>query len=877
MKKTLIFIILILLLVILAFPVVFAEGNVCTYENKNKSGIDAEVLSNMDNYMKLNNPNAIDKTDKYLAVANNKTLFVQPQNTDDVPNNTKNSFYLDLISSENTNTNIINIVIVDSWVVALITDDNNSKLILVDAKNKTKFDATIKTDGIIYNITRFQNKLAVVCHSSLYICNIENNDISQETTYKLNIGYGDHKLFKIINDIPYVFNKNSKTIQKCSFNNDECTNVENDKIVIGQEIINDFIVTNNHIYFVDKDNKLFYGVTLQGEDANYSTITVDKDTIKFNKIVFEKDKLFVAANNEKATDNGKVYVFDPKGNQLAKITSKGDDLYRFDSPQGVFSDGEHIYIADTNNRRIIKRNDTGDESKAKRYEIKLTGLSVDELPQKVVANNGAIYFTTNKNNLYKTNNVSNHVTANCTIINNNASSIALYNEKLLILSGNQVDIYDGENSQTFIPNTSINADEIAIATNTNFAYLINKKNGEIAKFNLENQKEVARTSNIDGDNYSVDFKGNLYVRDGNKITIYSQRNNQFDTTTVTEYTINGLSDSSNLAVAIDPLNGVYYFSNIDDHLLFKINGSDIGLIGTKDDDYKHPTKFDIIKAGCVKNQTTAFLSPDNNEATRTVDTDEIFLVLAEKTDEQLGKTYYYVISKNLSQTEYIEKDDFGELEKNINMNNTRMSATVTGVQVYKYPFKTAELVKTSDGKNVVINEAKVNKPIKEVTCLEKVAGAEIWDWYKIRLNKNGEEIEGYVLSDYLAKVVPTTPPNKISFMKTKAPKIGTNIKIYENPDINSTVLFGNVKDGIDIQIVGDFNINSTFTKVYYEGQIGFILTENLQPNGLTPNQIIAITISSVAIVAFAIIGLLFLSKNKRSKKKPENIDSDITA
>ena len=59
--------------------------------------------------------------------------------------------------------------------------------------------------------------------------------------------------------------------------------------------------------------------------------------------------------------------------------------------------------------------------------------------------------------------------------------------------------------------------------------------------------------------------------------------------------------------------------------------------------------------------------------------------------------------------------------------------------------------------------------------------------------------------------------------------------------------------------------------------IGYILNENLQPNGLTPNQIIAITVTSVAIVAFVIIAILFTHKNKNAKKKIENIEPDILA
>ena len=79
MKKSLIFVIIILLISLVAFPVIFAEGGTSyLIDTKN---VDTEVLSNMDNYMKLNSPVAIDKTADYLAVANNREIFIQPQNT----------------------------------------------------------------------------------------------------------------------------------------------------------------------------------------------------------------------------------------------------------------------------------------------------------------------------------------------------------------------------------------------------------------------------------------------------------------------------------------------------------------------------------------------------------------------------------------------------------------------------------------------------------------------------------------------------------------------------------------------------------------------------------------------------------------------------
>ena len=197
-----------------------------------------------------------------------------------------------------------------------------------------------------------------------------------------------------------------------------------------------------------------------------------------------------------------------------------------------------------------------------------------------------------------------------------------------------------------------------------------------------------------------------------------------------------------------------------------------------------------------------------------------------------------------------------------------MSALVGNVVVYKYPFKFAE-------KLLINNKEFVLSPNTEVTCLSKITKSDVWNWYEISFNIAGKTHTGYVYADYLAKVVPTSPAQNIIFMKTKAPKIGANIIIYEKADLNSQILFDDIKDGIDIQIVGEFNPNSTFTKVYYNDKIGYILNENLQSNGLTPNQIIAITVTSVAIVAFIIIAILFMHKNKTAKRKIENIEPDI--
>ena len=48
--------------------------------------------------------------------------------------------------------------------------------------------------------------------------------------------------------------------------------------------------------------------------------------------------------------------------------------------------------------------------------------------------------------------------------------------------------------------------------------------------------------------------------------------NVYSFTKVGEYKINKYDTSSNISTAVDSINANYYFTNIDEHLLYKIDG-----------------------------------------------------------------------------------------------------------------------------------------------------------------------------------------------------------------------------------------------------------------------------------------------------------------
>ena len=476
MKKSLIFVIIILLISLLAFPVIFAEGGTSyLIDTKN---VDTEVLSNMDNYMKLNSPVAIDKTADYLAVANNREIFIQPQN------NKKNAYY------KTIDKDIEKLIVLGDKIIALTTSENITNLVVIDAVDKTEKPYTSAEYQNIISITKKNNQLAILKKSDeflLFDITDDNNLVQSGTTTTLALGAIIGQNFKIINNFGYLMT-NTGTIKQYNFN----TNTLADFATLPNSI-KDFYVSNDTIYYIDTNHKLFIGDK-----------TIEIEDTKFNQLAFNGDKIYATANDNGATDNGKVYVFDKNGNKLDKITSKGDDIFRFDTPQGVFSDGTYLFIADTNNKRIIKRNVENDIR---------TPIQVAKYPTKVVTIKEQIYYIDKESNLY-------YGAGSTPVIEEKVQSIAAYNDKLLILTENNIVLsYNGSKATELISNIQISVNEMTSAVNTNFVYLINKNTGDIAKYNLEKPDEPVFKDRVNiGNNYNIDFRGNLYVENNGKIS-----------------------------------------------------------------------------------------------------------------------------------------------------------------------------------------------------------------------------------------------------------------------------------------------------------------------------------------------------------------------
>ncbi len=256
MKKSLIFVIIILLISLVAFPVIFAEGGTSArIETKN---VDTEVLSNMDNYMKLNSPVAIDKTADYLAVANNREIFIQPQN------DKKNAYY------KTIDKDIEKLIVLGGKIIALTTSENITNLVVIDAVDKTEKPYTSTEYQNIISITKKNNQLAILKKSDeflLFDITDDNNLVQSGTTTTLALGAIIGQNFKIINNFGYLMT-NTGTIKQYNFN----TNTLADFATLPNSI-KDFYVSNDTIYYIDTNHKLFIGdKTIEIEDTKFTNL-----------------------------------------------------------------------------------------------------------------------------------------------------------------------------------------------------------------------------------------------------------------------------------------------------------------------------------------------------------------------------------------------------------------------------------------------------------------------------------------------------------------------------------------------------------------------------------------------------------------------------
>lgn len=135
-------------------------------------------------------------------------------------------------------------------------------------------------------------------------------------------------------------------------------------------------------------------------------------------------------------------------------------------------------------------------------------------------------------------------------------------------------------------------------------------------------------------------------------------------------------------------------------------------------------------------------------------------------------------------------------------------------------------------------------------------------WYKVSYDENGETRLGYLIKTRVMKYHEIPVIEEPVFAKAKSQRIGAKVNIYAMTDLESAVV-ASVTDGTKLKLLEDYDPDSEFTFVEFEGNVGYVLTAELQINkGLTKGQIAAIVLGSVTLLITA----LFLIIGKRNRK-----------
>ncbi len=799
--------------------------------NQNASSREAtiETITDQEYYMSLNDPKLTASVGDTLVVANDKDLFINKGGVGtDYPN------ILTTSADLSNDYNISQIAMIGNDLIMLVSATAiGKKLVHMDISTNVIKALPLMVgdvDTTPRSISSGSSTFMVTVNDVLHNCEIKGNNLVSKSSTTISGDTESLAEIHTFDNITYVATGRDifKIVDTMFVMILTATNDIVDYFISGNLA---FIATNTNISSYKIDEKK----PVTSETLNPSTTSIT---------VFDGNLLATAPaeNKVRILDTTTLVESNYYGDS-------GDGLKRLDSPTDVAYHGNEIYIADNKNNRIIIHNSVSNVT---------SKITLNIAPNKVtVTKSGKVFIIGEDKLVYEvTGNTAKLVTGS-----KDSADLETYGDYVISLTKTDIIIIDSNNNNQVankISGTST-ITSIVVPLGTNLLYAINpvSADAEIAKYNLETMQLVKSYKSPSPDSiHNFDYIGNLYLTDTNsvkKCTFNSSDGGSYsDPITLLKST----AVSGNISTTININNGEMYIVSKDKHLLYKITSDEI--ISIENSSYSPPTDWTVMQVAMVNSDHALALTvPDNLQTARSLKKNETVLLLAEVGD------YYYVTYATTNLKEYVLKSYLTAPFSNVDMDEASMSP-FNKTDVFAYPSVTAPKTTTLASQQVVTTLSM----LAATDAVSKDKG--VWDWYKIEFTEAGTKKTGYIQTKYIDHVAPSQPESSIVFLKTKAKNVGEKIKLYSKPDISSEIIFKDIDDGLDIQIYGEYDPDSTFTRVNYKEQIGYVLTENLQEAGLTPSQIIAISVTCSCIAAFGLIGLLlFLMKRNKVKKQAD--------
>ena len=266
--------------------------------------------------------------------------------------------------------------------------------------------------------------------------------------------------------------------------------------------------------------------------------------------------------------------------------------------------------------------------------------------------------------------------------------------------------------------------------------------------------------------------------------------------------------------------------------------------------YQDPTEFSLLRVGKTTTETEAYFSPKNLKVEYIAGEGEYVLALA----EQDG---FYYVRNDEGKTAYIRKSNLALLEASTDTAIGKYAQVLhENTNIYLYPYISDDIVATigSDVMLIVVDN------------VAQDGGSHVWGWYKVCIvGEDGNLTFGYLQKEYASRYTNFDLPSFSADATVSANSLGGIINVYLLPDNGSEVL-GTLTDGDKITLAQDkLDESQEWTRIVYKEMVGYVRTENLISEGITPLQITLIVVFSVVIVATAIVIVLVVKKRNAQK------------
>ena len=534
------------------------------------------------------------------------------------------------------------------------------------------------------------------------------------------------------------------------------------------------------------------------------------------------------------------YALSPTLTLCDTIGSHGQSIDRLNSPKDIYYSNNTIYVADSENNRILSLSD--DE------EI-IGDISISS-PISVVAHSEMIY-STDGSSIYRISPSGRDTYSKEGVdilsiaVNGGGSLYALSNDTIWSLNDEVLTTYamvEGAKNIAFSP---IGYTLYVSTHDTVHRYL--NGNTILDSITLDDVEIYGEIIDMD-----IDYLGNIYLlrqTTSNTITKLANTQNGYELGGI--YTINPtIPNATYDAMCIQGSDILCISTN--SHSMIRVTDDDIDIatdedilaVTTPDIDLEDKTPLSSpLTIKTLNANTYVYTNPNNSESIRLVDSDTKVIVLSEDT---VYDGYTYIL--------YGDKCVFAKTDMLTSINDTTPSMidAVTSwghTKLYKYPIENDNYLITTLPRNT------------QVKCTGSAYGYDNGKWISISYEDNTY----YIKSS--GTLLPLSNNQEVARYDAKisAQSLGGSVDIYLLPTSNSQVI-ASVIDGTQVLTYELIKTSEQYTKISVEIDgvtvVGYVLTSNLSTASITTPQLIAVLIILVLSLATTITYIVV--KKRRS-------------